>query len=163
MKFSHALLLACSFAFFACDDDSSSASSDENQESSTSTAKSSESSTKLDGSKVTYDCNVKDGVKVVYPAGGETFKMGDEITIIYGSDVQGSGYRFVFKTSEDDMGIDMFEGSEGPENPDGKTCYKQKVKLSDDFAEATDEAIIRVIPYEKQAKGANSATFKVKD
>ena len=59
------------FMFTACDD-SSSASSD-------------------DG-KVSYDCTVKDGVKVVYPKGGESFKMGETITVIYGSDVQGSGY-----------------------------------------------------------------------
>ncbi len=109
------------------------------------------------------ECSVTDGVKVVYPKGGETFKMGDTITVVYGSDVQGSGYRFVFKTSEDDVGLDMLEESAGPETPDGKTCYEQKVVLTKDVAEATETAIIRVVPYEKTAKGANSGRFKVTD
>lgn len=161
MKFTHALALAASFAFFACggDDDSSTGPSQENN-SSASNAKSS-SSKKIESQK--FDCTVKDGVKVVYPTGGETFKMGDKITIIYGSDVKGSGYRFVFKTSEDDQGMDMLDESAGPESPDGKTCYEQEVVLSDDFAEPSDKAVIRVIPYEKQSKGANSKAFKVKD
>ncbi len=154
MKFTHALALAASFAFFACggDDDSSTGPSPETPSS---------SSKKIESQK--FDCTVKDGVKVVYPTGGETFKMGDKITIIYGSDVKGSGYRFVFKTSEDDQGMDMLDESAGPESPDGKTCYEQEVVLSDDFAEPSDKAVIRVIPYEKQSKGANSKAFKVKD
>ena len=132
------------FMFTACDD-SSSASSD-------------------DG-KVSYDCTVKDGVKVVYPKGGESFKMGETITVIYGSDVQGSGYRFLFKTSEEDAGVDMLPESAGPESPDGKTCYETKVTFigdgDDQNAEPSETAIIRVIPYEKTAKAANSGTFKV--
>ena len=127
-------------AFTACDD-SSSASSD-------------------DG-KVSYDCSVKDGVKVVYPKGGETFKLGDTITVVYGSTVQGSGYRFVFKSSDDDIGLDMLEESAGPEKPDGKTCYEQQVVLSNDVAELTETASIRVVPYEQTSKGSSSGTFKV--
>lgn len=164
MKFSYAILVAASVAFFACGDDSSSASDD------TPAAKSSTSAdeNKVDDSpkklgSVKFDCSVTGGVKVVYPTGGETFKMGDRISIIYGSDVKGSGFRFVFKTNEDDMGMDMLDVAGGLENPDGKTCYKQEVVLSDDYAEPSDKAIIRVIPYEKQAKGANSRSFKVKD
>lgn len=149
MKFSHALILASSLAFFACggDDDSSTGPSPEKTSSSTKK----------------YDCSVTDGVKIVYPAGGETFKMGDKITVIYGSDVKGSGYRFVFKIAEDDIGFDFFDGSVGPENPDGKTCYEQEVVLSDGVAEPSSTAMIRVAPYEKQNKGANSKAFKVKD
>ena len=69
MKFSHALLLASSLAFLACgdDDDSSSNASDK------------------------FDCTVSDGVKVVYPTKGETFKIGQKITVIYGSTVDGDG------------------------------------------------------------------------
>lgn len=141
MKFSHALILASSLAFLACGDD--------------------ESSTGPDNSSA--DCSVTDGVKVVSPKGGEEFKIGDKITVIYGSDVQGSGYRFVFKKSEDDMGTDLLEESAGPEKPDGKTCYEQEVTLSEDLVEATSTAIIRVIPYENTKKGANSGTFKVKE
>ncbi len=148
MKFSFALtrsLIAFGLvALAACSDDSSSASADE-------------------PSGQGYDCSVTDGVKVVYPAGGESFKMGDTITVVYGSDVKGSGYQFLFKTSEDDKGLDMLPESAGPEAPDGKTCYEQKVVLDEEWAEATDTAIIRVQPYEKTAKAANSGSFKVSE
>ena len=143
MKFTHALLLACSLAFFACGDD------DDDSSTGPSTPK--------------YDCSVKGGVKVVYPAGGESFKIGEEITVVYGKDVDGSGYRFVFKVDEEDIGMDLFEGSMGLEGKgDGKTCYEQKVKLSKDIVEKTSKGIIRVIPYEDTKKGANSGLFIVK-
>ena len=134
-------------AFTACDD-SSSASSDDN--------------------RASYDCSVTDGVKVVYPAGGESFKMGDTITVIFGSDVEGSGYHFYFKTSEEAEPRDMLDGSAGPEKPDGKTCYEQKVVLTEDFLPddvefPIEKAVIRVAPYEKTAKGANSGSFKVSE
>ena len=134
-------------AFTACDD-SSSASSDDN--------------------KTSYDCSVTDGVKVVYPAGGESFKMGDTITVVYGSDVKGSGYHFYFKTSEEAEPRDMLDESAGPETPDGKTCYEQKVALTEDFLPddvefPIEKAVIRVAPYEKTAKGANSGSFKVSE
>ena len=149
-------------AFTACDESSSASSDEKTSSSSEKTTNSSDSKTPASSeASASYDCSVKDGVKVVYPNGGESFKMGDKIKVVYGSDVQGSGYRFVFKTSEDDAGLDMLEESAGPESPDGKTCYEQEVVLSDDFAEATKTAIIRVIPYEKTAKAANSGTFKV--
>ena len=147
-------------ALTACDDSSSASSDDKTSSSSEKTTNSSDSKTPASESS-SYDCSVTDGVKVVYPKGGESFKMGDKIKVVYGSDVKGSGFRFVFKTSESDAGLDMLEESAGPESPDGKTCYEQEVVLSDDFAEATETAIIRVIPYEKTAKAANSGTFKV--
>lgn len=140
-KFSVAVFSAAILA--ACGDSSSSSSPEEN------------------GSEVSYDCSVNDGVKVLAPAKGDTFKMGDTITVVYGSDVQGSGYSFKFKTSEEDPGVDMLEESAGPEKPDGKTCYEQKVVLTKDVAKPTDNAIIRVVPYEKTSKGSNSGTFKV--
>ena len=95
--------------------------------------------------------------------GGEEFKIGDKVTVVYGSDVQGSGYRFVFKTSDEDIGKDLLDGSAGPETPDGKKCYEQEVVLDKDIVKATSTAIIRVIPYENTKKGANSGTFKVKE
>ena len=144
MKFSHALILASSLAFFACGGDD-------------------EEDSPAGPSKPSYDCTVKNGVKVVYPAGGEEFKIGDEITVIYGSSVDGSGYRFVFKVDEEDIGMDLFEESMGFDGKgDGKTCYEQKVKLSKDVVEKTTKGIIRVIPYEDSKKGANSGTFTVK-
>jgi hypothetical protein len=165
-KHSHSLVfavtvtVAMSLSLIACDDSSSASSDDKTSSSSEKTTNSSDSKTPASESS-SYDCSVKDGVKVVYPKGGESFKMGDKIKVVYGSDVKGSGFRFVFKTSESDAGLDMLEESAGPESPDGKTCYEQEVVLSDEYAEATETAIIRVIPYEKTAKAANSGTFKV--
>lgn len=150
MKLTRALILSASvaatLALMACGDDSSSASSEEPSSSSSADA---------------LDCSVSGGVKVVAPKAGESYKMGDTVTVVYGSDVMGSGYRFLFKTSEEDAGQDMLEESAGPEEPDGKTCYEQKVVLSEDFAAPSETAIIRVVPYEKTAKAANSASFKV--
>ncbi|MBQ2561691.1 MAG: hypothetical protein II565_14095 [Fibrobacter sp.] len=142
MKFSHALLLASSLAFLACGDDDDSPAGP---------------------STPSYDCSVKGGVKVVYPAGGETFKIGETITVIYGSDVEDSGYRFLFKKNAGDPGMDLFDESVGPEKPDGKTCYEQKVKLSKDIVEATSTGAIRVQPYNKSSKGNNSGLFIVKE
>ncbi|MCQ2105374.1 MAG: hypothetical protein MJZ26_06250 [Fibrobacter sp.] len=162
MKFTRSLVLSVGLAAFglvACDD-SSSASSEDSPKSSSSKEISS-SSEEGSSNLPALDCSVSNGVKVVAPKEGESFKMGETITVIYGSDVQGSGYRFVFKTSEDDEGVDMLEESAGPEEPDGKTCYEQKVKLTEDVAEPTETAIIRVIPYEQTRKAGNSATFKV--
>ena len=90
--------VSAAFMFAACDDSSSASSNDE--------------------PSASNDCSVEDGVKVVSPKKGDSFKMGDTITVIYGSDVQGSGYRFVFKTSEEDAGLDMLEESAGPMKPD---------------------------------------------
>ncbi len=139
-------------------DISSSSVVSDSEESSSSVEK--EVSSSSENSEVT-DCSVKDGVKVFAPKGGELFKLGDTITVVYGSDVEGSGYRFVFKTSEDDMGMDLLDESVGPTQPDGKTCYEQKVVLKSDDVDFAESAVIRVIPYEKTSKGANSGTFKI--
>ncbi len=108
-----------------------------------------------------YNCSVSDGVKVLYPEGGESFKVGETIPVIYGSDVKGSGFRFVFKTSEDDAGVDLLEESAGEENPNGQSCYVQEVTLSADLVGVASTGIIRVVPYENSSKGANSGAFKI--
>jgi hypothetical protein len=51
-------------------------------------------------------------------------------------------------------------------NPDGKTCIEQKVVLSedalpDDVKLPLKGAIIRVSPYNKTSKAANSGAFKL--
>ena len=107
------------------------------------------------------DCPVKNGVKVFSPQANSLFKLGDTVTVVYGSDVETSGYRFLFKKSEDDKGIDLLDESAGPTQADGKSCYEQKVVLKSDIVEATNTAIIRVTPYEKTSLGANSEMFKV--
>ncbi len=144
MKFSHALILASSLAFFACggDDDDSPAAAP---------------------STPTYDCTVSDGVKVVYPAGGETFKVGQTIDVIFGTTVN-EGYRFVFRKNTSDEGNDLFDDSVDLTAPaDGKTCHTVKVTLSADHGvEPTMTGFIRVIPYQHQNQGNNSALFIVK-
>lgn len=142
MKFSYALALAGSLAFVACggDDDSNPAS-----------AKS--------------DCSVTGGVKVVSPAAGETYKVNDVITIVYGSDVDGSGYRFEYWASEDAEVVYLFDGSEGLDGQgDGKTCYEVKAKLdADRGVVASSKAFIRVAPYERSSKRGDSGKFTVKE
>ena len=144
MKFSHALILASSLAFFACggDDDSPSAAP----------------------STPTYDCTVSDGVKVVYPTIIEQFKIGQTIDVVFGTTVD-DGYRIVFKKNTSDMGIDLLDESYDLTGPaDGKTCHTVKVKLdAEKGVEATLTGIIRVIPYNKQNKGNNSALFVVNE
>ena len=143
MKFSHALILASSLAFFACggDDDSPAG-----------------------PSKTTYDCSVKGGVKVVSPTVSETFKVGDEITVVFGTDVEDNGYRIIFKKNASDQGIDLLdEPYDLNGSADGKTCYTAKVKLDAESVEATMTGAIRVAPYNKQNKGNNSGLFIVKE
>ncbi len=136
--------LAAAVSFTACDDSSSAS----------------------DDSKTSYDCTVKDGVKIAYPKGGEAFKIGDEVTIVYGADVQDAGYRFLLKTDEEDEGLDMVDESVDPKYLDGKTCNEQKVVIKKEFLPDSVElplkkAVIRVSPYNKTAKGENSGAFKV--
>ena len=137
MKISHALILASSLAFFACGDDSS--------------------------SSPTYDCSVSNGVKIVYPAGGETFKVGDEITVVFGTDIEDDSYRIVFKNGDLDMGFELTDESIDNVVKDGKTCNEVKVKLdAERGVETTSTGIIRVAPYGDSGKGKNSAPFIVK-
>ena len=141
MKFSHALILASSLAFFACgdDDDSPSAPSQ------------------------SYDCTVTDGVKVVYPTISEQFKINQEITVVFGTDIEDNGYRIIFKKNAGDQGFDLLDEAYDAKM-DGKTCNEVKVKLSSEKGvEPTLTGIIRVAPYNKQNKGDNSELFIVKE
>lgn len=141
MKFSHVLILASSLAFFACGDDDDSPTS----------------------AKSGYDCTVSDGVKVVYPAGGETFTVGQTIEVVFGTTVD-DGYRIMFKKNAGDRGSDLFDGSYDLTAPaDGKTCHTVKVKLdAEKGVEETLTGSIRVEPYNKSNLGNNSALFVVK-
>lgn len=141
MKFSHALLLASSLAFLACGEEDSPSSAPNNK----------------------FDCSVTGGVKVVYPTKGESFKIGQKITVIFGSDVDDSGYMIKFKTGKEDQGVDLTEESVGPAGQaDGKTCYEAEVTLDASKVKETTTGYIRVVPYIKTNKGANSAEFTVK-
>jgi len=142
MKFSHALILASSLAFFACggdDDDSPSAPSK------------------------SYDCSVTGGVKVVYPTISEQFKINQEITVVFGTDIEDNGYRIIFKKNAGDQGFDLLDEAYDAKM-DGKTCNEVKVKLdAKKGVEPTMTGIIRVAPYNKQNKGNNSELFVVKE
>lgn len=140
MKFMRSLValstIAAASMFAACGDDSSSA----------------------NGSS---ECEVTNGVVVVKPASGDKFKMGETITVVYGSDLAKGGFIFEFRTDADEKGKSYSKESMGEEKPDGKTCYEQKLELKEGFAAPSDKAVIRVIPYYETAKGKNSAEFTV--
>lgn len=168
MKFPFVLLLSSVLAFWACSDDSSSTSAKDEpvpSSDSKSEAKSSDSKAKSSSSKkeAKYDCTTDNGVVVAYPAGGEKFKLGDTITVVYGADASLAGPFFIFKyrENEDDMGTELTEEAAGEENPDGKTCYEQKVWLDPDLLNASDEAFIQVVPYVKTKNNGKSGKFTV--
>ena len=119
------------------------------------------SSSGAKSNSVAYDCSVTDGVKVVYPAGGETFKFGDEITVVFGTAIEDNGYRIIFKNGTSDQGFDLLDEAYDAVM-DGKTCNEVNVKLPANMGlKETSSGIIRVVPYSKQNKGANSETFNV--
>ena len=106
-------------------------------------------------------CSVSDGVKIVYPAGGETFKFGDEITVVFGTAIEDNGYRIIFKNGTSDQGFDLLDEAYDAVM-DGKTCNEVNVKLPANMGlKETSSGIIRVVPYSKQNKGANSEAFNV--
>ena len=163
MKFSHALILASSLAFFACggDDDSPSGPSAPTSVSSSSVPGSSSSGQ----SSPAYDCSVSNGIKVVSPAGGETFKVGEEITVVFGTDIVDASYRIGFKNrSSGVQALDLTDDGSVDAVMDGKTCNVYKIKLSADYGvEPTETGFIRITPYNKQNKGADSKSFIVKE
>ncbi len=163
MKFSHALILASSLAFFACggDDDSPTAATPKYSSSSAKLGDGAESSSSNTDSS--YDCSVSGGVKVVAPSLSEQFTLGQEITVIFGTDVDDNGYRITFKKNTSAEPIDLLDESYDAVM-DGKTCNVVNVKLDPERGvEATLTGIIRVIPYVKTSKANNSALFVVKE
>ena len=139
MKFSHALILASSLAFFACDDSTSAD----------------------DGSD--FDCSVTDGVKVVSPKGGETFKVGETIKVVFGSDMDFGGFGIELRYDEGAKTVSLLKESVDA-NIDGKTCNEFDVKLDAKLGvKAADDAFIYVYPYSKKSKAGKSGTFKVKE
>ena len=93
----------------------------------------------------------------------DEFKMGDEITVVFGTDIEDNGYRIIFKKNAGDQGFDLLEEAYDAKM-DGKTCNEVKVKLSSEKGvEPTLTGIIRVAPYNKQNKGDNSELFIVKE
>ena len=143
MKFTHALILASSLAFFACGDDESSTGPSNND---------------------TADCSVTDGVKVVSPKGGEEFKVGETIKVVFGSDMDFGGFGVELRFDEGAKKVNLLEESIDDAVIDGKTCNEYSIKLDADLGVvATDDAFIYVYPYSKQSKAGKSGTFKVKE
>lgn len=110
------------------------------------------------------DCFVKAGVvKVFSPRGGEVFHVGDTITVKFAANYgMGTGFRIRYYAG-DLAPVDLTEESVGPEAPDGKRCYEEKVVLKASISGfvASDEAYIRVHDYSSQTVGDDSKTFKV--
>ena len=160
MKFAYVAILAASIAFWACSDDESSTTKPSSETPSSSSQKDSKDN---GSSTASYDCTTEDGVVVVYPKGGEKFKLGETIKVVYGADPSLAGPQFVFKyrENEEDMGAELIEESAGEKNPDGKTCYEQEVKLDGDLINPSSEAFIQVVPYSKTKKNGKSGKFTV--
>lgn len=140
------------FALAACD--SSSSSSDDGS-SSASTAKSSSSVSAA-------ECALSsDGVKVVLPAGGETFKLGDSVTVVYGAKYSNAGsFDILYYPNSSATGISVVSTSVGPDSPDGTECYTEKVLLSDTLS-VSNSAFFRVRAYSKGTVRGDSKTFTV--
>ena len=113
-------------------------------------------------SELDYDCSVSEGVRVLYPAqhGDRDFSFGDTITVVYGTDVRGSGYRFVFLDDGENQ-VDLLDKTVGPTAPDGKTCYTQKVVFDNDFFLEGTAGYIGVVPVEYPFLAGTSGLFKV--
>jgi len=158
MKFSHvissSLIALGMFAFVACDD-SSSASSD----------KSSSSKEDVCAEKVKYDCSVSNGTVVVAPDGCKSYKMGDKITVVFGTDVEDGSYAIVYRENDDVNGVSLTELAIPASEvvADGKTCNSFEVVLDPELIDPSDEALIVVHPYAKTAKMGKSKTFKVEE
>jgi hypothetical protein len=113
-----------------------------------------------------YDCTMtEEGVKVFFPEGGESFNMGDTITVIFGANyANAGGFRVLYKADVDSNGVDLSEESVGPDAPEGSECYEVSVALSADMGViASEKAFIRVQAYNSAATRGDSKTFVVKE
>ena len=154
MKLAYVALLAPTLAFWACSDDESSSTSPKDEKPTSSS----------DNGAEKFDCTTESGVVVVYPKGGESFKIGATIKVVYGADASLAGPQFVFKyrANDEDPGTELINESAGEKNPDGKTCYEQEVKLDASLGvKASNEAFIQVVPYSKTNKLGKSGKFTV--
>lgn len=158
MKFSHviasSLVALGMFAFVACDDSSSADPSD----------KSSSSTEDVCASKVKYDCSVSNGFVVVAPNGCDSYKVGDTITVVFGTDIVDASYRIMYRENDSVDGWDLTKTAISGKDvkTDGKTCNSFDVVLNPDDVDPSDEARIVVRPYNKSGSG-ESKTFKVEE
>ncbi len=135
------LLSLLSIAFVACDSDSSSNAKE-------------------------YDCTMtEEGVKVFFPEGGETFNVGDSITVVFGAKYDNAGgFHVYYKADADSDNVELFGESVGPEAPDGSECYEVTAVLSADMGIIpSDNAFIRVAAYNLTKVRGDSKTFTVEE
>ncbi len=132
--------------------------------SSSADAEDSSSSGISSSSSEAFDCTLEEeGVKILLPAGGEAFSIGDSIEIRFVANYKNAGgFRVLYKASAEDSGTDLFENSIGDDAPDGTECTAVKALLGEDLT-ASDEAFLRVQAYNAGKIRADSETFSVKE
>lgn len=109
-----------------------------------------------------FDCSVTDGVKVVYPEGGEAFKVGETIKLVFGSDMDFGGFGVELRFNGGAQKVNLLEESIDNAVIDGETCNEYSIKLNAELGVvAASDAYIYVYPYSKQSKAGRSEIFKV--
>ena len=109
-----------------------------------------------------FDCSVTDGVKVVYPEGGEWFEVGETIKLVFGSDMDFGGFGVELRFNDGAQKVNLLEESIDNAVIDGETCNEYSIKLDAELGVVTaDDAYIYVYPYSKQSKAGRSEIFKV--
>ena len=129
-------------------------------------ANASPSSSEQNDEEQEYDCSVTDGVKVVYPEGGETFALGDIVTVIFGSDLEG-GFGIELRSADGSMKVELLDVDGSATVADGKTCNAYDVVLDPSYGVWTTDStksnktFINVYSYLKPSKNAKSGLFEI--
>ena len=109
-----------------------------------------------------FDCSVTDGVKVVYPEGGEWFEVGETIKLVFGSDMDFGGFGVELRFNDGAQKVNLLEESIDNAVIDGETCNEYSIKLDAELGVvAASDAYIYVYPYSKQSKAGRSEIFKI--
>jgi hypothetical protein len=109
-----------------------------------------------------FDCSVTDGVKVVSPKGGEAFKVGETIKLVFGSDMDFGGFGVELRFNGGAQKVNLLDESIDNAVIDGETCNEYSIKLDAELGVvAASDAYIYVYPYSKQSKAGRSEIFKV--
>lgn len=129
-------------------------------------ANASPSSSEQNDEEQEYDCSVTDGVKVVYPEDGETFALGDIVTVIFGSDLEG-GFGIELRSADGSMKVELLDVDGSATVADGKTCNAYDVVLDPSYGVWTTDStksnktFINVYSYLKPSKNAKSGSFEI--
>lgn len=119
------------------------------------------SSSEQNAEEKEYDCSVTDGVKIVSPADGESFRIGDSVNVVFGSDQDYGGFMIELRFNDGASRVLLLDETlEGV--TDGITCNEKKILLSAEIGvEAANDAYIYIAPYAKQSKAGKSGTFNI--